>query len=228
MRTSMIVALTAATMATSMLADERADVAKRLDAATTVLTEIMGTPDKGIPQDLIDKAQCVVVVPSVKRLGFGIGGKYGRGFTTCRRANGGWGAPEGVKVEGGSVGFQIGGSETDVVLLVMNKSGAQKLLESKFTLGAGAEVAAGPVGRDASAETDAMMRAEILSYSRSRGVFAGITLSGATLRPDKEANVALYRGNPSAETILMGNTAVPAEAAAFNATLDKYSMHKDK
>ena len=227
MRISMVVALTAASMATSLVADERADVAKRLDAANTVLNEIMGTPDKGIPQDLLDKAQCVVVVPSVKRLGLVFGGKYGRGFTTCRKAGAGWGAPEGVKVEGGSVGFQIGGSETDVVLLVMNKSGAEKLLQSKFTLGAGAEVAAGPVGRDASAETDAMMRAEILSYSRSRGVFAGITLSGATLRPDKEANIALYGGNPSAEKILMGGTPVPAEAMALNATLDKYSMHKD-
>src|SRR6266446_2584657 len=169
--------------------------ATRLKTSAEVLTEIRVAPDKGIPDELLEKAQCIVIVPGIKKAAFVVGGQYGKGFIECRRASGkGWSAPAAVKVEGGSVGFQIGGSETDAIMLVMNKRGAEKLLTSKFTLGVDASVAAGPVGRSASAKTDAKMQAEILTYSRSRGVFAGIALDGATLRPDHESNAELYGG----------------------------------
>src|SRR5205823_2589366 len=158
--------------------------AERLKTSVEVLTEIMAAPDKGIPDELLDRSQCVVIVPGLKKGAFIVGGQYGRGFIECRHASGkGWSAPAAIKVEGGSFGFQIGGQETDAIMLVMNKRGADKLLSSKFTLGADASVAAGPVGRTSSANTDAKMHAEILSYSRARGVFAGISLAGATLRP---------------------------------------------
>ena len=154
---------------------------ERLASSAEVFQDIMATPDKGIPQDLLAKAQCVIIVPGLKKGAFVVGGEFGRGFAECRKSEGfGWGAPAAVRVEGGSVGFQIGGSSTDVVMLVMNKHGMQKLLGDKFTLGADASVAAGPVGRQADAKTDARMNAEILAWSRSRGVFAGISLSGAT------------------------------------------------
>ena len=154
---------------------------ERLAAAADVFQEIMATPDKGIPQDLLAKAQCVIVIPGLKKGAFVVGGQYGRGFAECRKEDGfGWGAPGAVRVEGGSVGFQIGGSSTDVVMLVMNRHGMEKLLGDKFTLGADASVAAGPVGRTANAATDVRMDAEILAWSRAKGVFAGISLSGAT------------------------------------------------
>jgi SH3 domain-containing YSC84-like protein 1 len=168
------------------------DAPKRLDAAADVITEIMSTPDKGIPQDLFEKAECVVIVPGLKKGAFIVGAKYGKGFMLCRKAGAGWSAPAAIRVEGGSFGFQIGGSETDVVLLVMNQGGTKKLLQSKFTVGADANAALGPVGRDSSAETDVQMHAEILTYSRSRGVFAGVSLQGATLRPDEDWNKELY------------------------------------
>ena len=157
---------------------------------TLVLDEILSAPDKGIPDDLLDKAYCVVVVPGVKKIAFGVGAKYGRGFISCRDLahHTGWGAPGAVRMEGGTLGFQIGASETDVVMLVMNESGMRRLLQSKFTLGAKAGVAAGPVGRTASAETDARLTAGILSWSRSRGVFAGLSVGGATLRNDLDQN----------------------------------------
>jgi lipid-binding SYLF domain-containing protein len=202
------------------------DAVKRLEEADNVLTEIMATSDKGIPQDLLDKAECVVLVPGVKKVALVIGGKYGRGFISCRKDGAGWSAPAGVKVEGGSVGFQIGGSETDVVMLVMNKGGANKLLESKFTLGADASVAAGPVGRTSSAETDALMRAEILSWSRARGVFAGLALNGATLRPDDETNKDLYGHEITNREIVTGNTAPPPAATKLLGDLTKYSSRK--
>ena len=166
----------------------------RLNEAATVFTEIMGTADKGIPDELLNNAYCIVIVPSLKKGAFIVGAKYGKGFISCRKASGarGWSAPGSVRVEGGSVGFQIGGEETDVVLLVMNERGADRLLSSKFTVGADGDVAAGPVGRSASAATDAKMTAEILSWSRSRGVFAGISLQGATLREDLKDNQTLY------------------------------------
>ena len=167
---------------------------ERLSESAKVFNEIMATPDKGIPQDLLEKAHCIVLVPGMKQAAIGIGGKFGRGYAVCRKDNarGGWGAPAAVRVEGGTVGFQIGASSTDVVMLVMNQNGMNRLLEDKFTLGAEASVAAGPVGRNTSANTDVKLSAEILSYSRSKGLFAGIALQGATLRPDSDANEALY------------------------------------
>jgi len=202
--------------------------AKRLQTAGVVFTEIMGTPDKSIPQDLLESSHCIVIVPGMLKAAFIGGGNYGRGFMLCRHASGlGWSAPAGVKIEGGSVGFQIGGSETDVIMLVMNKRGAEKLLSSKFTLGADASAAAGPVGRTTSANTDAKFHAEILSYSRSRGAFVGISLDGATLRPDHDANAELYGRKLTNEQIVMGKIKSPASGAKLAAELDKYSARKE-
>lgn len=197
---------------------------KRLQAAATVLTEVMGISEKSIPQDLLNSAECVIIVPGLKKGAFIVGGKFGRGFINCRKTNGlGWSAPAAVKVEGGSFGFQIGGSETDVIMLVLNKSGVDKLFSSKFTLGADASVAAGPVGRESSAQTDGKFRAEILTYSRSRGAFAGIALQGATLRPDKDANEELYGAGKENRDIVMGDAAAPAAAQPLLTALNKYS-----
>ena len=202
------------------------DAADRASSAATVVHEIMGTKDRGIPQDLLDKAHCAVVIPGMKKAAFVVGAKYGRGFMSCRKGSAGWSAPAGVRMEGGSFGFQIGGSETDLVMLVLNKRGADKLLTSKFTVGGDASVAAGPVGRTSSAETDALLRAEILSWSRSRGVFAGISLKGSTLRPDDDANQELY-GKPTTNREIVGGTlAVPETASAFVSSLNKYSARK--
>ncbi len=174
-------------MADSTATDER------LDAAATVFSEVMSAPDKGIPEDLLASAHCAVIIPGLKKGAFIISAKFGRGFVTCRREGGlGWSAPAAIRVEGGGVGFQIGASETDLILLVMNERGAKRLMESEFTIGAEGELAAGPVGRDSSAQTDAKMTAEILSWSRSRGIFAGVALQGATLRQDKGDNFRMY------------------------------------
>ena len=201
--------------------------ASRLTTSAEVLTEVMGAPDKAIPQDLLEKSHCVVIVPGLKKGAFIFGGKYGRGYILCRASSGrGWSAPAGVTVEGGSFGFQIGGEETDAIMLVMSKRGAEKLLSSKFTLGADASVAAGPVGRSSSADTDLKMTADILTYSRSRGVFAGISLQGATLRPDKESNEELYHGKRTNQQIVMGKTAPPEAAALLRANLTKYSARE--
>jgi SH3 domain-containing YSC84-like protein 1 len=209
------------------LAKEKDKTAQRLEDAVTVISEIMDTPDKGIPQDLLDKSQCIVIVPGLKKGALILGGKYGKGFVSCRKEGGqGWGAPGAVRVEGGSVGFQIGGSESDVVMLIMNERGMQKLMSSKFTLGGEGEVAAGPVGRDASAQTDAFMHAEILSWSRSRGVFAGLSLQGATLREDLDDNNDLYGKAYENKEILEGKVAVPAKASKLISLLDKYSVRK--
>jgi len=204
------------------------DTTKRLDTAADVMSEIMASPDKGIPQDLLDKSICAVIVPKVKKGAFVFGAKYGRGFIVCRKQNGrGWSAPAGVKVEGGSFGFQIGGSETDVVMLLMNQSAIDKLLSSKFTIGADASVAAGPVGRTSSAETDAQLHAELLTYSRTRGLFAGVALNGATLRPDDDANKDLY-GNPmSNKDVVMGSVQAPPSAARLIGELNKYSRRRE-
>lgn len=196
---------------------------ERLQAAAVVIREIMGTKDRSIPQDLLDKAHCAIIVPGMKKAAFVVGGKYGRGFMSCRNGSVGWSAPAGVRVEGGSVGFQIGGSETDVVMLVLNESGADKLMRSKFTLGGDASVAAGPVGRTSSAETDALMRAEILSWSRSRGAFAGISLKGSTLRSDEDANEELYGQKLNSRQIVRGELKRPAAANEFVELLNKYS-----
>lgn len=201
---------------------------QRLNDAADVMNEIMATPDKGVPEDLLNKSACVIVVPGLKKGAFIVGAKYGKGFFVCRKERRGWSAPAAVRVEGGSFGFQIGGSETDVVMLVMNEGGVKKLLASKFTLGADASVAAGPIGRDSSAQTDAQMHAEMLTYSRSRGIFAGISLQGATLRPDDDWNEELYGKKLSNQDIVLGTTAAPAGARRFLATLNKYSGRRTK
>ena len=205
-------------------ADKTAD---RLDDAASLISEIMGTPDRSIPQDLFDKAHCIVVVPGVKKAAFGFGGKWGRGYISCRNTAGpGWSAPGAVRMEGGSVGFQIGVSSTDVILLVMNERGMNKLLTSKFTLGGDASVAGGPVGRSASAQTDALITAEILSWSRSRGAFAGVSLEGATLRNDLDENQTMYGKKLNNKDVVMGKLGVPAAAQKLIGLLNKYSMKK--
>jgi lipid-binding SYLF domain-containing protein len=210
-------------------ADRETKVDDRLDAAADTLSDMMKASDKGIPQDLIDKARCVVVVPGMKKAGFILGAKYGRGFAVCRAHGGsGWSAPAAMRVEGGSVGFQIGASETDIVLLVTNEGGMKHLLSDKFTIGGDATAAAGPVGRDASAQTDAKMNAEILSYSRSRGLFAGISLEGATLRPDADSNKELYGRDATNREILTGDFKTPAVAARFERQLNRDSSERSR
>ena len=212
-----------------LLAQANNPHAARLEEAGAVLQEIMDIKEKSIPQDLLDKAECAIVVPGVKSGAFIVGGKYGRGYVTCRKSGGGWSAPGAVKVEGGSVGFQIGGSETDVVMLVMNERGAKRLFEkSKFTVGGEAMAAAGPVGRTSSAETDATMRAEILSWSRSRGAFAGISVKGSTMREDDDAIKALYGKKMKNSEIVYGTAAAPASAEKLLGLLNKYSSRKGK
>ncbi len=208
---------------TSLLAIDK-EPAKRLAEAASVLSEIMATPDKGIPQDLLNKSHCIVIVPSLKTAAFLVGGKYGKGYLTCRKKSGeGWSAPATVRIEGGSVGFQIGGSMTDLIMLVMSERGADKLLSSKFTLGAEGSVAAGPVGRTATAQTDAQMHAEILSWSRSQGLFAGIALEGATLREDLDDNATLYGTKVENRLIVTDGRPAPRSGARLIALLDKYS-----
>ena len=202
------------------------DAGDRVASASSVLQEIMSIKERSIPQDLLDKAECAIVVPGMKKGAFIFGAKYGRGFASCRKNGVGWTAPAGVRIEGGSFGLQIGGSETDLVMLVLNRRGMDKLLTSKFTLGGDASVAAGPVGRTSSAETDALMRAEILSWSRSRGVFAGISLKGSTLRPDDTANRELYGKELENREILTGSVHTPEPAAKFVSLLNKYSGRK--
>ena len=199
-------------------------VGDRLKAAATVVTEIMSAPDKGIPNDVLDKADCVAIIPGMKKGGFIVGGRYGKGMVSCRnKEQTAWEAPVMLVLEGGSVGLQIGASSTDVVLLVMEKSGIESLMKDKVTLGGDASVAGGPVGRSATAQTDAMMKAKILSYSRSQGVFAGLELSGSTLRPDKDDNKALYGKPIEAKDILQGHPAVPHAAQPVIQALTKYS-----
>jgi lipid-binding SYLF domain-containing protein len=208
-------------LSTAVFAADRAvKVEDRLDASAATLTDMMRASDKGIPQDLIQKSRCVVVIPGMKKAGFILGAQEGRGFAVCRRG-GGWSAPAAVRTEGGSFGFQIGASETDVVLLVMNEGGMKHLLSDKFTLGGDATAAAGPLGREATAQTDAMMNAEMLSYSRSRGLFAGISLQGASLRPDAESNKILYGRDATNKEILTGDFPVPASAQRFEKALRK-------
>ena len=217
------------TLAIAPLLGEENEPAKRLEEAAVVFSEVMATPDKAIPQDLLEKAHCIVIVPGLKKGAFIVGGKYGKGYLSCRKKKGvGWSAPGTVRIEGGSVGFQIGGSETDVIMLVMNERGAEKLLSSKFTLGGEGEVAAGPVGRTATAQTDAYMRAEILSWSRSRGVFAGISLQGATLRQDLDDNATLYGRKLENREIVTTGVRPPASAAKLLALLNKHSARETK
>jgi SH3 domain-containing YSC84-like protein 1 len=196
---------------------------KRLRNATDTFHEMMREPDKGIPLDLYEKARCVVIIPDVLKGAFIVGGKYGRGFVSCRHGESGrFGTPAAIRIEGGSYGLQIGGSSTDVFMLVMNEGGMRKLLEDKFTLGGEAEAAAGPVGRDASARTDVLMHAQILSWSRSRGLIAGLSLEGSTLRPDKSEDAKLYGEKISNEQILRGAAPTPAGARPLVAELNRY------
>jgi lipid-binding SYLF domain-containing protein len=203
---------------------------KRLENSGVVMQEIMNTPEN-IPQEVMEKAECVIVFPSVLKAAFVVGANYGRGAMVCRTGKdfrGPWGAPAMYALEGGSVGFQIGGEATDLVLLVMNDRGLSAILTSKVKLGGDASVAAGPVGRDASATTDATMRAEILSYSRSRGLFAGISLEGTTLRPDDDASADVYGRKITAREIVMGgNISVPKSGRHLVAVLQKNSPRND-
>jgi lipid-binding SYLF domain-containing protein len=218
--------IVALTLTASLLSAADPDAAKRLQAAADSFKEVMETPDKTIPQDLLNKAQCVIIVPGLKKGAFIVGAKYGKGFVSCRKNGLGWSAPGSVRVEGGSFGFQIGGSETDVFMLIMNQGGMKRLLSTKFTLGGDASVAAGPVGRSTQAETDAAMSAEILTWSRSRGLFAGISLSGATLREDADWNNELYGRNLSNREVLTGDVTPPSAAAPLMEELNKYSSRK--
>ena len=203
---------------------------KRLENSGKVMQEIMGIPDS-IPHDVMEKAECVIVFPSVLKAAFVVGASYGRGAMVCRTGkefHGPWGAPAMMALEGGSFGFQIGGQATDLVLLVMNDRGAQSILSSKVKLGGDASIAAGPVGRDASADTDAYMRSEILSYSRTRGLFAGISLEGSTLRPDDDATADVYgRKLTAREIVLGGAVGVPASGRHLVRVLQKNSPYNE-
>jgi len=199
--------------------------ADRLEAATTVIREILDIPD-GVPQELLDKAECIVVLPSVKKFAIGIGGSYGKGAMVCRSGlefEGPWGAPSMYRLEGGNIGFQLGGEATDFIFLVMNPKGVRSLLKSKVKLGADASAAAGPKGRTTGASTDAYMSAEILTYSRARGLFAGVALEGSTLRPDDGANENIYGKKISASDIVLKQKTVPREAQELVELLQRAS-----
>ena len=229
MQKKLIALLTIASATAPGLLFARGDADTRLDAAADLVADMMKASDKGVPQDLLNKSRCVVLIPGLKKAAFVVGAKYGRGFAMCRPESGrGWSAPASVRVEGGSVGFQIGGSEQDVMLLVMNESGMKHLLADKFTLGGEVTAAAGPVGRDLSAQTDAVLRAEMLSYSRSRGLFAGISLQGATLRPDEEANRELYGSDTTNKEILTGSIKTPVAADRVEKLLNRNSSRQTR
>jgi lipid-binding SYLF domain-containing protein len=220
----MIATSVVTTLALAPLLAADNEPAKRLNEAAAVFSEVMTAPDKGIPQELLEKAHCIVIVPDLKTAGFIVGGKYGKGYLSCRsKAGAGWSAPGTVRIEGGSVGFQIGASSTDLIMLVMSERGAEKLLESKFTLGAEGSVAAGPVGRTATAQTDAQLHADILSWSRSQGLFAGIALEGATLRQDLDDNTTLYGRKVENRDIVSSGVAAPKSAAKLIGLLNWYS-----
>jgi SH3 domain-containing YSC84-like protein 1 len=210
--------------ATGLYAETAAD---RLQDSAVILQEIMKTPDKGIPHDLLDKARCIMIVPGLKQGAFIVGGEYGKGFAECRRPGSReWGAPAAITMAGGSFGFQIGGSSTDVVVLVMNQRGMDRLMTDKFQLGADASVAGGPVGRTATAETDLELHAEMLSWSRSRGAFAGVALNGAVVKPDQGSNEQLYGHKMSNRDVLTSNMRPPAAAHQLIAELDRYSSYR--
>jgi len=223
---ALLMALTLIGLPISTAAADKEKIEDRVENCGTVLKEIMDIPDD-IPQELIDKAECVIVYPSVVKAAIGIGGSYGRGLMTCRTGEhftGPWGAPSMMALIGASIGFQLGGQATDFVLLVMNPRGAKAIIDSKVKLGADASAAAGPKGRTASAATDATLRAEILSYSRARGLFAGVSLEGSTVRPDKDANENLYAKKVAArEIVFKGAVAVPPSAQKMVAYLNQKS-----
>jgi len=215
-------AVAQATEQTSTSEKEQPEVVKRANSAAQVLDDIMSTPDKGIPEDVLSSAKCIGVVPSMIKGGFIVGGRYGKGLATCRTKNG-WSAPAPITIAGGSWGLQFGGEAVDLVMLVMNDQGMHNLLRSKFKLGADASVAAGPVGRDASGNTDWKMRAQVLTYSRSRGVFAGITLNGAVIKQEKDDTRLLYGKLIPFDSILAGKVPAPAGTHRFLAAIRKYA-----
>lgn len=211
-------------MAGGVFAADADEPAKRIRESAAVLGEIMEARDHAVPRDLLEKAHCVGIVPSLKRAGFIVGAKYGKGVITCRVANSvGWSAPLTIRIEGGNIGLQIGLGETDLIFVVMNKKGEEDLIRDNFTIGVDASGMAGPVGRETAAQTDAMMRAEILGYSRAHGVFAGVTLNGATLRPDNDDNTRIYGTFMKQGEILHGKAAPPASADELYAELNKYA-----
>jgi lipid-binding SYLF domain-containing protein len=214
-------------VSTVAIAFNRSDAVKRLQRATQVFKEIMSAPDKGIPEDLLDKCECVGIVPGLKKAGLGLGGKYGKGVLMCRKPDRSWTAPSFITIEGGSIGFQIGFTQIDVVMLMMNRKGVDKLIDDKFTLGADASAAAGPVGRQTSAQTNIRLDAEILTYSRAKGLFAGVSLEGATLRQDKDDNGDFYGREVDARKILLqGTVAMPSEARPLASALSWKSPKK--
>lgn len=230
MKKYLVAAMCLTLVAGAVFAKKLNNEQRRLEECGVVMQEVLSVPDN-IPQELLDKAECVIVIPSVKKLAFGVGASYGRGAMVCRRGEkfrGPWGAPAMYALEGGSIGFQIGGQATDLILLVMNGRGMESILSSKVKLGADASVAAGPKGRDASADTDAWMRAEILSYSRSRGLFAGISLEGSTLRPDDDASADVYGHAIKAKDIVRSGTmGVPATGRHLVNVLQKNAPHNE-
>ena len=214
-------------LAVSLFADRREDAVKRIDASTTTLVEIMHAKDGGVPQDLMQKARCLGIMPAAKRAGFIFGGQYGKGLITCRiHDSNRWSAPSMVILQGGSFGLQIGAGETDILFTVMNQDGENKLSKDKVTLGGDVTAAIGPLGRSVQAQTDAAMHAEILTWSRARGVFAGVDVNGASLRPDNEDNEALYGRHVSQVDILHGTVPRPPEAHALYAELERYAPVK--
>ncbi|MEK6322746.1 MAG: lipid-binding SYLF domain-containing protein [Acidobacteriota bacterium] len=214
-------------LSSAAMAADRRDEVKRLQRATQVFKEMMRTPDKGIPQDLLDKAECIAVVPGLKKGGLGLGGKYGKGLVMCRKKDRKWTAPSFLTIEGGSIGLQIGFEQIDVIMLIMNRNGIDRLIGDKFTIGADASAAAGPVGRQTAAQTNIRLDAQILTYSRAKGLFAGISLDGATLRQDKDDNRDFYGKDIDARTILLeGEVAMPAEARALASALSWQSPRK--
>jgi lipid-binding SYLF domain-containing protein len=198
---------------------------KRMRAAADTFRDIMATPDKGIPRDLLNRAECIVIVPGMKKAAFIVGGEYGAGFASCRTATG-WSGPSAVKLAGGNVGLQLGADSTDLVLLVMNEDGLRHLLSDKFKIGADATAAAGPVGRDATADTDIALHAEILSWSRTRGLFAGIALNGTVVETDKSENEKLYGKIVAHNAVLRGDVPPPPSAGVLLANLDQYAGHR--
>ena len=204
---------------------DQSDIVKRIDASASVLREIMSTPDKAIPDKIFSDAKCIAVVPSMVKIAVGFGGNHGKGIATCKTANG-WSAPAPISITGGSWGLQLGGQAVDLVMLVMNQKGMDSLLASKFKIGADASAAAGPVGRDAAADTDWKLKAEVLTYSRARGLFAGVDLSGSVLRQDKDETRLLYGKMISFPTILSGKVHAPNGSKSFLAVVRQYSRQE--
>ena len=224
MKRIMITAALALGLVSSAVASSgRGDDIERIQNATQVFREIMATPDKAIPQELLESAKCIAIIPGEKKAAFVVGGNYCKGIATCR-TDGGWSTPLFIAIGGGSVGFQIGGSSTDIVMIFMNEKGLHSLLSDKFKIGADATAAAGPVGRHAAADTDAKMNAEILTYSRSKGLFAGISLAGAVVQADQSGNHAMYGENVSRREILSGSVKAPEAAEVLLKEIAQYTQ----